>query len=191
MDKDSIKFSDEDKANILQKQFSSVFTKESDGTVPLLARRTEASILNLQITEEMVKKELLSLSPHKSVGPDQIHPRILTELADIMAGSIALLFNMTIERGTLPKDWKLAIVSPIHKKGSKSIAENYRPISLTAILCKIMEKFVRSTILQHLHDNGLLSSRQYGFINGRSTTTQLLNYLDKCLNAIAGRHNIS
>ena len=153
--------------------------------MPLLPRRTEALIRNLQITADVMMKELLSLGPNKSVGPDQIHPRILIELANIISEPIAFLFNMTIERGTLPKDWKLAFVSPIHKKGSKSIPENYRPISLTAILCKMLEKFIRSTILQHILDNNLLSSRQFGFINGRSTTTQLLYFLDKCVNKIA------
>ena len=185
-DKESIKFSDEDKANILQKQFSSVFIREADdGSVPLLARRTEASILNVPITNDMVMKELLRLDPCKSVGPDGIHPRMLSELANFICGPIAFLFNMILERGILPSDWKLATVSPIYKKGLKCIPENYRPISLTAILCKLMEKFVRSTILEHLRDNNLLSNRQFGFINGRSTTTQLLYFLEECVNKIA------
>ena len=124
----------------------------------------------------MVEDELEELSPNKSVGPDKIHPRLLKELASIISGPIAFLFNLSLERGVLPEDWKRAIVSPIHKKGSKSVAENYRPISLTAILCKLMEKFVRSAILQHLLDNKLISKRQFGFINGRSTTTQLLYF---------------
>ena len=133
----------------------------------------------------MVEDELDELSPNKSVGPDKIHPRLLKELASIISGPIAFLFNLSLERSVLPEDWKLAIISPIHKKGSKSVAENYRPISLTAILCKLMEKFVRSAILQHLLDNKLISKRQFGFINGRSTTTQLLYFLDHCVNDIA------
>ena len=184
-DKDSIKFKDEEKANILQSQFASVFVEEPAGNVPFLETRTQSTIQELYITMAMVEEELNKLSPNKSVGPDQIHPRILKELASIIAEPIAFLFNLTLERGVLPKDWKLAFVSPIHKKGSKSVAENYRPISLTAVLCKLMEKFVRSAILQYLLDNKLLSKRQFGFINGRSTTTQLLYFLDKCVNNIA------
>ena len=96
-----------------------------------------------------------------------------------------MLFNETIRTGNLPRDWKLANVSPIYKKGPKNRAENYRPISLTSITCKLLESFIRDEILNHLKEHALLSSKQHGFISGRSTTTQLLNYLDKCAEIIA------
>ena len=82
---------------------------------------------------------------------------------------------MILDSDTMPKDWKLAFVTPIYNKGSKNVAENYRPISLTSVLCKIMV----------LLKNRLLSNKQYGFINRRSTTTQLLYYLDQCVSTIA------
>ena len=81
--------------------------------------------------------------------------------------------------------WKLAFVTPIHKKESKNVAENYRPISLTSVLCKIMESLIREHVLKHLLKNILQSNKQYGFINGRSTTTQLLYYLDQSVAKIA------
>ena len=84
----------------------------------------------------------------------------------------------------MPHDWKFANISPIFKKGSRSLAENYRPISLTSVVCKLMEVFVKRVIMQHLTDQKLLSPKQYGFISGRSTTTQLLTYLDKCIESI-------
>jgi hypothetical protein len=87
---------------------------------------------------------------------------------------------MTLKKGTTSNNWKRAFVSPIFKKGSKHLPENYRPVSLTAILCKIMERFVRDVLISHLVDNRLLSKKQYGFLSGRSTTTQLLYYLDEC-----------
>ena len=184
-DSGSLKFDDKEKANILQAQFSSVFTREPPGHVPTMPNRTNSSILNLQITEDMVKTKLQALNPNKSVGPDNIHPQLLAELTDHIASPIAFLFNETLIRGSLPNDWKLANVSPIFKKGPKNRAENYRPISLTAILCKLMESFVRDKILEHLQKNKLLSHKQHGFISGRSTVTQLLNYLDKCVGIIA------
>ena len=82
----------------------------------------------------MVKKDPLSLNINKSSGPDKINPRILIELAEYIAGPIAFLFNMTMNHGVLPMDWKRAFVTPIYKKGSRSHAENYRPIRLTCIL---------------------------------------------------------
>ena len=132
----------------------------------------------------MAKKELLSLNINKSSGPDKINSRILIELAEYIAGPIAFLFNMTMNHGVLPRDWKRAFVTPIYKKGSRSHAENYRPISLTCILGKIMEKFVREKVMTHLLENKLLTNKQYGFISGRSTTIQLLNYLDSCVKNI-------
>ena len=183
--KDSMKFSDEDKASILLKQFSSVFTREADGDIPTIESRTENTISELEVGMEMVLEEINCLNEYKSCGPDELHPRLLIELAELIALPVTLLFNATIKHGELPTDWRRAFISPIYKKGSKHIAENYRPISLTAILCKIMEKFVRGVIVSHLLDENILSKRQYGFISGRSTTTQLLYYLDECTKIVA------
>ena len=79
---------------------------------------------------------------------------------------------------TLPLGWKTANVSAIFKKGDKSNANNYRPISLTSVLCRIMESLVREEIIEHMKENNLFSSKQYGFITGRSTSLQLLKVLD-------------
>ena len=184
-DKSSMKYSDEDKANILLKQFSSVFTREDPGEVPTISKRTKAVLKNLHISEEMVTKALKEININKSCGPDMIHPRVLFELADSISSSVTMLFRCTLFHGIVPKEWREALVTPIYKKGSHHHAENYRPISLTSILCKTMERFVRDHLVTHLMDNNLLSKRQFGFINGRSTTLQLLTYLDECLNTIA------
>ena len=93
--------------------------------------------------------------------------------------------NKTLEHCSLPNDWKKAFVSPIYKKGARNIAENYRPISLTSVVCKLMEKFIKDAVLTHLIENKLLSEKQFGFVSGRSTVTQLLNYVDKCAEIIA------
>ena len=183
--KRSFRFKDKEKANILQKQFSFVFTKEPEGATLIIDKRTNSVLQDISITVDMVRLHLLKLNVNKSCGPDEIYPRMLLELADIIAGPVAFLLNMILASGTMPKDWKLAFVTPIYKKGSKHVAENYRPISLTSVLCKIMESLIREHVLKHLLKNRLLSNKQYGFINGRSTTTQLLYYLDQCVAKIA------
>ena len=78
----------------------------------------------------------------------------------------------------------MVYVLPIFKKGSRNKADNYRPISLTSIMCKLMESFVKDSIMTHMRVENLLSSKQYRFINGRSTMTQLLSYLDKCIDTM-------
>ena len=70
-------------------------------------------------------------------------------------------------------------------KGSKSHAENYRPISLTSVICKLMKVSLKQIIMPHLINHNILSPKQHGFISGRSTTTHLLKYLDKCVEILA------
>ena len=120
----------------------------------------------------------------KSCGPDELHPRMLKELAAELAALMAKLFNQSLFLGEVPEEWKMANVSPIFK-GNRKVAANYRPVSLTSISCKIMEAAVRETILTHLKRNSLLSTRQFSFLEGRSTILQLLTFLDKCVDAIS------
>ena len=183
-DKESTKFEDEKKADILQKQFSSVFTREPKGDTPKLDKRTDSCIYNLFVSAEMVRKEIVNLNVYKSYGPDEINPRLLIELVDCISKPIAILLNKSMEHGEIPNDWKRANVSPIYKKGPRNRAENYRTMSLTSIICKLMEYFVKEAAMNHMIEEKLLSSKQYGFISGRSTTTQLLRYLDKCIETI-------
>ena len=139
-DRTSMKFDDRAKANILQRQFCSVFTEEPNGDIPKIAKRAKNIISSCVVTEARVRKLILELNLNKSCGPDNIHPRLLKELVDMLSGPIALLLNKTLEEGDIPLDWKMAFVSPIFKKGSKNNVENYRPISLTSIISKIMER---------------------------------------------------
>ena len=78
----------------------------------------------------------------------------------------------------IPTLWKKAIVVPIYKKGKRNDPSNYRPISLTSVLCRLLEKIIHSHVLMHMMNNNLISSSQHGFITGRSTQTQQIHYLD-------------
>ena len=168
----------------LQRQFASVFTCEPDIDIPILDQKNDTSISTIFVTEKMVREEILKLNVNKSCGPDNVHPRLLLELVDSLSKPIALLLQRTMEEGDIPTEWKSASISPIFKKGAKNNAENYRPISLTSIVCKIMESFIKDTVMTHLISENLLSAKQFGFISGRSTVTQLLKYLDKCIETI-------
>ena len=78
----------------------------------------------------------------------------------------------------VPKDWKNANVTPIFKKGQRSLASNYRPVSLTSICSKVMESILRDSIIDHLEGNRLINDAQHGFRSGRSTQTNLIEFLD-------------
>ena len=114
----------------------------------------------------------------KSPGPDGVHPRVINELADCISIPLSTIFNTSLTTGKLPIEWKQANISPIHKKGSKKLPQNYRPVSITSVVGNIMEEIIRDTITVHMKENELLSKNQFGFIKGRSTVLQLLKVLD-------------
>ena len=183
-DLSSIKHNDTDTEEVLQHQFCRVYTREPEGDIPIIEPRT-AEKLTAVVTPDMVLKRLMKLKVGKSCGPDKIHPRLLCELAKQQAAPLTKLFNKSVQSGCIPRDWKIATVSPIFKKGSKKMAENYHPVSLTSIVCKLLEYAVREVALDHLCCNKLLSNKQFGFIGGRSTTLQLLTFLDECVKTLA------
>ena len=91
---------------------------------------------------------------------------------------LAIIYTRSLEEGIVPDDWRCANITPVYKKGSKSSAGNYRPVSLTCILCKVMESIVRDAIVKHLTDNKLILPSQHGFMKAKSCLTNLLEYLE-------------
>ena len=170
---------DSEKAEVLNEFFSSVFTLEPDDDDGVQVNCTTdlPRLTDVTVTEERMKKALRNLNPNKSPGPDEMHPRILKELASELSFPLTFLFEMSLNRGTIPTDWKEAEVRLIFKKGDKSDPGNYRPVSLTSVVCKIFESFIRDSLYSHLTDNKLLCKDQFGFVKGRSCTTQLLSTL--------------
>jgi len=81
--------------------------------------------------------------------------------------------------GVIPRDWKFANTVPIYKKGNKAEVSNYRPVSLTNVVCKVMESIIRDHVMKHFLKNDLFSNRQCGFLKGRSTVLQLLRIIDE------------
>ena len=156
---------DKEKANLMNQYYSSVFTKEDMSNLPNFEERVfDHPLSEFDITPEMVKKKLEKLNPSKSPGPDGMHPRVLRELKDQLAESLSQIYRLSLQNGHLPKEWKTAWVSPIHKKSSRLKPCNYRPVSLTSVVCKVMEQLIRDEIMNHLVTNALLTSCQHGFM---------------------------
>ena len=177
--------SDIEKAEVLNSFFQSVFTIEPEGELPDPPEYIFASELNdFDITIEQVKKLLKSLHTGKASGPDGINPLFLANTAESIALPIFLIFKKSLSEGKIPNEWRQANVSPIFKKGNQSAPNNYRPVSFTCILCKLLEKIVRKKIIEHLETNNLISSKQHGFVTGRSCVTQLLDVLDTWTKAL-------
>ena len=100
-------------------------------------------------------------------------------LANQVADPLAVIFNESLATGNLPEDWKTAVVTPIFKHGGKEDPGNYRPVSLTSVPCKVLERILRRKICAHLTDHNLINSRQHGFLPGRSCLSNLLGFLDE------------
>lgn len=172
--------SDIEKAQTLSEFFAKVFTREPEiDSVPPPMPANVISIPELTITKEVVKRHLQKLKTEKSPGPDCIHPRVLKELSEELCDVMADIFNTSLCEGSLPMDWKTANISAIFKKGDRAEKSNYRPVSLTSVVCKVLEGILREHILKHLIESGILSSSQFGFIRGRSTVLQMLQVLDE------------
>ena len=120
-----------------------------------------------------ILKLLQNLKPFKAAGPDKLKPLLLKELREEIAPIIQIIFERSLQTGKLPADWCKVQVTPVFKKGNKSSAANYRPISLTCILCKVLEHIIASHVVKHLNTHGLLYDLQHGFREKRSCETQL------------------
>lgn len=116
---------------------------------------------------------LLSLKTKASAGPDQIPNAFLRRYAETLAHFLFKIFRLSFSSGSLPDDWRTAIVVPVHKKGDRLAAVNYRPISLISSSCKMMEHIICSELNNFLDNRNVLTSFQHGFRKGLSTTTQL------------------
>jgi Reverse transcriptase (RNA-dependent DNA polymerase) len=170
-------------ADVMNKYFASVFTVEDLMNIPepvkILKSNSELDILkDIDIREQDVRSKLESLKVNKSPGPDDIHPKLLYELRNELVSPLTNMFNISIKSGEIPQDWKDANVSPLFKKGSKNKPENYRPVSLTSIIGKMLESIVKDHIVNHLNKFNLIKSSQHGFTKGRSCLTNLLEFFE-------------
>ena len=113
------------------------------------------------------------INPKKAQGPDEIPCRILKELDNQLTPALTAIFNQSLETGELPLVWTEAIVTPIYKKGDRNLPENYRPISLTCVCCKLLEHIICTHIRHHLDTQNILSKLQHGFRSRHSCVLQL------------------
>ena len=118
---------------------------------------------DIRIRQKEVLKVLRNLDVSKASGPDGIPAIVLRNCAPELSPVLTSLFRLSLHMGAVPKGWKLANIQPVPKKGSRADPANYRPIAVTSILCKVMERVLIHRLLAYLERNDLLSDQQYGF----------------------------
>ena len=176
-------------ADIFNNYFSSVFTLSDDTSVPKFQPNHEVSpITDIDINAAIVFNKLVNLKTDKSSGPDGWPILALRETALQISTPLAIIFKKSFQQQIIPDIWKCGHITPIHKKGSRLSPSNYRPVSLTSSIAKVMESIIKDNISSYMSNNNLFSLSQHGFTTRRSCTSQLLcamnywtQYLDdKC-----------
>jgi hypothetical protein len=143
----------------------------------------DAEVINTEIeqvfvTQQQIRNKIRKLRKDAAPSPDGITPSILQRLEDSVVVPLQIIFNMALETGDSPQDWKTASVTPIFKKGTKGDPGNYRPVSLTSVPCKILESIIKDRVMNHLLVNNLVRKSQHGFMPGRSCATNLVEFMD-------------
>lgn len=165
-------------AEILGDFFSSVFTHENNMNIPIPPEEIfEDKLEKIKFEPKDIVKKIKGLKIDSAPGKDEISARLLKCAPHHIAKPLSIIFQKSLET-SVPKDWKEANITPIYKKGKKEDPANYRPVSLTSICCKIMESIIKDNITEHLNYNNLIKSSQHGFMNNKSCTTNLLEFLE-------------
>ena len=168
------------KCNMLNEYFASVFVNEVDDNFFQANRSANVnnSIESVVVNQDIIMRAIDKLQVSKAPGPDGIHARIIKECKLIFSLIFNIIFNKSIEEGILPMQWKQANVKALFKKGKRTLCSNYRPVSLTSIICKILEGVIRDSIMLFLEQFNLITCHQHGFRSGHSCTTQLLEMME-------------
>lgn len=170
---------DEDQAEELNQYFASIFQLKTPSPCPSFSRTDENDTLSeICITKEAIKGAIERLDWNSSPGPDGISPYFLKTMVTSLLDPLLFLFRKSTESGKVPKEWKQANVTPVHKNGSKKLPMNYRPISLTSIIGKLLETILKNQIYEYIEENDIVPPNQHGFRSHHSCTTNLIQFFD-------------
>ena len=163
-----------EQADLFNEYFYNQFTAPSKYNVHI--DYSDTNSFNIDFSECKIKNLLSKINTNKAMGSDGIHGKMLKNCSISLARPLSIIFQASYYNSALPNDWKSANVVPVHKKGSKTDVENYRPISLTSIVVKTLERIIRDELMSRCYS--LIDQRQHGFLLGKSCGTQLIGYCD-------------
>ena len=171
---DRIRSDPQDQCDLFNNFFADQFSSPSNYSVDI--DFSNDHLFQIVFQADYIASLLSDLNPNKAQGPDQINGKILKCCSSSLAKPLSLLFTLSYSSGSIPNEWKLANVVPVHKKGSKKDVTNYRPISLTCIIMKVYERVIRQELL--IKCNHMIDPRQHGFMESKSCCTQLVSFCD-------------
>ena len=180
-------------AELLNQFFSSVFTEEDLTNIPDAEQlvSSEESVTSMNFTMKLIEEKIHAMKRNGAPGPLLHYPRLLQDVSKEISYPLSLLFKTCMEDSYCPEDWRISHITPIYKrKGSKAAATNYRPVSLTSCICKVMEACIKSEIVNHLEEKDLVRPSQHGFRTDRSCLTNLLQHLEVITKSIDEGKNL-
>ena len=158
--------------------FSSIHTTTIPAN-PAPHQRCGAVLDDVTFSPADVYATLSGLDPNSAMGQDGLHPQLLKSCEATLATPLFRIYRQSLLESTLPLAWKSSLVVPIFKKGSHHDPKNYKPVSLTSVSCKSLERIISKELHAFLTDNQILTEEQFGFRPGRSTEDQLLLTYDE------------
>ena len=168
---------------MLNEYFSTVFTDEELSRMPIPKERereregSDVSIDWIEVTEEKVEQAIRNLKANKAAGVDELESSYVKGSMEGLVRPLRILFEKSLTDGKIPREWKEANVTAVFKQGARKKPENYRPVSLTSQVGKVMEKIIKKELVTYLEGNGLICETQHGFRKNRSCLTNLLDFL--------------
>lgn len=163
-----------DQAELFNEYFFNQFSEPSNYNIPIDYRNNRD--VSSVISKAKIHSLLRNIDINKAPGMDNIHGKFLKMCATSLAYPLYLLFKTSLVTGDIPGDWKNCNIVPIYNKGYKCSVENYRPISLTSLVMKVLEKCIRDEIMSIYHSK--IDSKQHGCTVGKSCTTQMISFTD-------------
>ena len=179
----------EEMSKILNEYFLTVFTEENTQVMrnceEIFRVGDDQKLIDITVSKEIVEQEIDRIKKFKSPGPDEMYP----ECKEVISEPLVGVFKKSLDSGEVPEMWRQANVVPIFKKGDKTLPSNYRPISLTSVIGKIMESIIARNIREHLEKHNLINESQHGFTKGKSCITNLLSFNNKVYEAADSGEN--
>lgn len=176
-----------DMCEVMNNGMGSVFNKDEIFDEPQIGELEDEGLSRVEITREELLFEMRGLEARKAMGPDEVSAWVLKECADQLVDPVRDIIQASLDRGLVPVEWKRANIIPIHKSGSTEDPLNYRPISLTSIVCKICEKLIKKRWMTMLESKKIITPKQFGFREGSSCATSLLCFYNRVIDVLQER----
>ena len=193
-----------DMCEVLKNQYEKSFSKKKHIPEVSLTAPSDENTININdlfsgefpfteidISNQDVLSAIKATKINSAPGQDCLPPIFLHKCASSLVKPLKIIMKKSLLNSDIPHNWKEAVITPIYKgKGEKSDAAQYRPISLTNIIIKLLERILRSYLIQYLEANDAFPNSQHGFRPNRSTVSQLLEQYDAILDALCSQSNI-